>query len=340
MMGLMRSVPWRGWMVLALCAAAGCAAGAQSNNPSVDANIDDQPTAPQRRALVPYSQSPLTLAPEDFDKVRLSPGTLLTMDVHGIPEFSGLTLRVDTTGDVSVPTLGTVHLGDVTVPEAQLLIAKAFVSGEILVSPAVRLAVAQIAPEYVSVLGEVQNPGRYMLLSRRSLADVLGLAGGATVAAGDDVEIQHPAKNGQARVTYVHESARGATAKLQEVVVSPGDLVTVRRSGVVYVLGAVGRPGGYLMTDSGKLDIYQALALAGGTTLDAARNGMYIIRPHDEVFETIRVPFSKLATKHQGEVQLKRDDVLYVPRSNWKVTLLNGSAIIGSALNAAIYNVK
>ena len=94
------------------------------------------------------------------------------------------------------------------------------------------------------------------------------------------------------------------------------------------------------MTDAGKLDIYQALSLAGGTSLDAAKNGMYIIRPHDEVFETIRVPFSKLASKHQNEVELQKDDVLYVPRSNWKVTLLDGSAIIGSALNAAIYNAK
>ena len=287
-----------------------------------------------------YNQYPLTLAPEDFDKAHLTPGTLLTMDVHGIPEFSGVTLRVDTKGDVNVPTLGSVHLGDVSVPEAQSLIEKAFVAGEILVSPVVRLSVAQIAPEYISVLGEVQNPGRYMLLARRSLADVLGQAGGATVAAGDDIEIQHAAKDGQASVTHVHESARGATAKLQEVFVSPGDLVTVHRSGVVYVLGAVGRPGGYLMTDAGKLDIYQALSLAGGTSLDAAKNGMYIIRPHDEVFETIRVPFSKLASKHQNEVELQKDDVLYVPRSNWKVTLLDGSAIIGSALNAAIYNAK
>ena len=322
-------------------AGASWTARAQSNNPSVDANVDDQPTAAQRRPLVPYNQYPLTLAPEDFDKARLAPGTLLTMDVHGIPEFSGLALRVDAKGDVSVPTLGTVHLGDVSVSDAQKLLEGAFVAGEILVAPAVRLSVAQLAPEYVSVLGEVQNPGRYMLIARRSLADVLGLAGGATVAAGDDIEIQHPAaKDGQASVVHVHESAHGATAKLQEVFVSPGDLVTVHRSGVVYVLGAVGRPGGYLMTDSGKLDIYQALSLAGGTSLDAARNGMYIIRPHDEVFETIRVPFSKLASKHQTEIQLRKDDVLYVPRSNWKVTLLDGSAIIGSALNAAIYNVK
>ena len=327
-------------LVFAMCAVIGSGLWAQTNNPSVDANLDDQPTAPQRRPLVPYNQYPLTLAPEDFDKARLIPGTLLTMDVHGIPEFSGVTLRVDARGDVNVPTLGTVHLGDVSVPEAQSLIEKAFVAGEILVSPVVRLSVAQIAPEYISVLGEVQNPGRYMLIAKRSLADVLGLAGGATVAAGDDIEIQHPARDGQASVTHVHEAARGATAKLQEVFVNPGDLVTVHRSGVVYVLGAVGRPGGYLMTDAGKLDIYQALSLAGGTSLDAARNGMYIIRPHDEVFETIRVPFSKLASKHQTEVQLQKNDVLYVPRSNWKVTLLDGSAIIGSALNAAIYNVK
>lgn len=122
--------------------------------------------------------------------------------------------------------------------------------------------------------------------------------------------------------------------------VYPGDNVYVRRAGVVYVLGAVTRPGGYVMVDSGKLNIFQALSLAGGTTLDAAKNAMYIVRPHDEVFQTIKVPFNKLAKGPQAELALQGNDVLYVPRSGLRVTLLDGSAIIGAAVSGAIYTVR
>ncbi len=313
---------------------------AQSNNPYVSANVDDLATGAQRRPLTPYSQIPVSPAPEDFEKSVVGPGTLLSMDVYNTPELSGLTLRVDAEGDVSVPTLGTVHVAGITLPEAQRAMEKALVDGEILVAPNVRLTVVQYPAAYVSVLGEVQNPGRYLLIAPRSLSDVLGLAGGETVAASDEVEIQHPAAaaKGGANSQHVHYTQRDSIAGLANIAVKPGDLVVVHRAGVAYVLGAVNRPGGYLMANGGKLDVFQALSMAGGTTLDAARNGMYIIRPHDEVFETIKVPFSNLRKQRQETIQLQRNDVLYIPRSGWKVTLLDGSAIIGAAVNAAVYN--
>ena len=105
-------------------------------------------------------------------------------------------------------------------------------------------------------------------------------------------------------------------------------------------MGAVNKPGGYLMVNSGSLNIYQALSLAGGTTLDAARNGMYIIRPHDETFEQIKVPFTKLAKQSQAEIQQQWNDVLYIPRSGWRVTVLDGSAIIGAAITGATYTAR
>ena len=312
----------------------------QSNNPYVIANVDDQATGAQRRPLTPYNQIPVSPAPEDFDKTTIAPGTLLTMDIYNVPELSGVSLRVDTKGDVSVPTLGDVHVGGTTLLEAQGKIEHAFVAGEIFVAPVVRLTITQFPPEYVSVLGEVENPGRYLVIAPRSLGDVLGMAGGVTVSADDDIEIQHPKSTGVASTEHVRYTQHDSLASVGRIPVKPGDIVLVHRAGVAYVLGAVTRPGGYLMHNGGKLDVFQALSLAGGTTLDAARNGMYIIRPHDEVFETIKVPFSKLSKEHQSEIQLQRNDVLYIPRSNWKVTLLDGSAIIGSALNAAIYNVR
>ena len=328
--------------VLAALAFATCvtpAVRAQQGTAAVSANLDDLAVPSQRRPLVAPLPT-VTPAPEDFDKVQLAPGSLLSMDVYGIPELSGLTLRVDTAGNVSVPTLGPVHVAGGTVIAAQEAIAKALVDAELLVAPNVRVNVVQFAAEYVSVLGEVQSPGRFQLIAARNLSDVLALAGGETLAAGDDIEIQHAATGDEIRSEHIHYTSRDPLSNLRNITVKPGDSVFVRRAGVVYVLGAVSRPGGYLMVNGGGLNIYQALSLAGGTTLDAARNGMYIIRPHDEAFETIKVPFVKLAHEQQSELQLKLNDVLYIPRSGWRVSLLDGSAIIGAAVNGAMYTAR
>lgn len=332
-------------VLLTVFVVSGMVIEAQQNAPSVAANVDEVANMSQRRPLLaPTYQGSATPAPEDFSKAQLVPGSLLSMDVFGIPELSSLMLRLDTDGDVTVPTLGPVHLGGLTVVQAQEAVAKALVAGEILVAPNVRLNVVQFAAEYVSVLGEVQSPGRFQLIAARSLADVLALAGGETLAAGEDIEIQRaePAGNTPASATtqHIHYTQRDPLTNLRNVSVNPGDTVFVRRAGVVYVLGAVNKPGGYLMVNSGALNIYQALSLAGGTTLDAARNGMYIIRPHDEKFEQIKVPFVKLAKQNQNEVQLQWNDVLYIPRSGWRVTFLDGSAIIGAAVNGAIYTAR
>lgn len=313
---------------------------AQGNTATVAASVDELSLQPGRHLLVPREVSTVTPAPEDFDKVQLVPGTLLSMNVYGIDELSALPLRVDGEGDVSVPMLGPVHVGGLTVAEAQKALAKALVSGEILVDPIVRLSVSQYAAGYVSVLGEVQSPGRFQVIAPRSLSDVLALAGGETLAAGGDIELQHTNADGSVESQHIHYAQRDPLTNLRNVLVHPGDSIFIRRAGVVYVLGAVNKPGGYLMVDGGGLSVYQALSLAGGTTLDAAKNGLYIIRPHGEGYEEVKVPLSKLVREKQSEASLQVNDVLYIPRSGWKVTFLDGSAIIGAAVNGAIYSAR
>lgn len=324
-------------LILAVTAlASGLALNAQQNTATVLANVDE--IALQRRTPLSVPQGPTVAAPEDFSKLSLSPGTLLTMDITGIPEMSGVSLRVDANGDVFVPTLGPVHVAGVTVMEAQSAVARALSDAQLLVTPAVQLNVVQYAASFVSVLGEVQNPGRFPIIGPRTLSDVIALAGGETVAAGREIEIQHEGAAGV--IQHVKYTPHDSLENLQRTLVQPGDSIYVRRAGVVYVLGAVAKPGGYIMVNGGLLNIFQALSLAGGTTLDAAKNGMYIVRPHDEVFETIKVPFKRLAKEQQATLELRQNDVLYIPRSGLGVALLDGSAIFGAAISGTLYAVR
>ena len=63
-----------------------------------------------------------------------------------------------------------------------------------------------------------------------------------------------------------------------DVTVQPGDTVHVDRAGIVYVLGGVTRPGGYMMQEDGKMTVLEALSMANGTLLTAEVNKIFLLR--------------------------------------------------------------
>ena len=102
------------------------------------------------------------------------------------------------------------------------------------------------------------------LLTAHNLADVLALAGGVTQFAGKTIEIRHQA-GVKPQQQLIHYSRNTDDDTLSETSVLPGDTITVRRAGIVYVLGGVNRPGGYVMQEDGDLNVTQAISLAYGT---------------------------------------------------------------------------
>ena len=310
---------------------------AQQGAPVVNANLDSGISGSTREPVLQRRNASLEAVPDDFADARITPGYLLSMDVFTVPEFSGLSLRVGPAGDVTIPSAGKVHVGGDTLSEAQAAIAKALVDQQILIAPQVELNVLQFATQSVTVLGEVQRPGRIQMLAPRSLADVLALAGGETVAAGNDIEIQRPDATGSPQLRHITYTQEQSSSRLQGILISPGDSIFVHKAGVVYILGAVTKPGGYLMVNGGALDVLQAISLAGGTTLEAAMGGIKIYRPDDGRYEEIKVPFSKVTKGKEASVELQLNDVLYIPRSRLKTTLVDGSSLVGSSISGILY---
>jgi polysaccharide export outer membrane protein len=101
--------------------------------------------------------------------------------------------------------------------------------------------------------------------------------------------------------------------------VFPGDTIMVRRADIVYVVGEVSRPSGFLMDNGGKLSVLQAIALAGGTTSTAKLTGARIIRKGPEGVNEIPVSLKKLLQAKSNDVSLQADDILFVPASSRKV---------------------
>lgn len=121
------------------------------------------------------------------------------------------------------------------------------------------------------------------------------------------------------------------------IVVLPGDIITVPHAGIVYALGAVNRPGGFTVSnDRHQLTTLKLLALAGG--LDrAAKSGRAVIVRKDASGQQheVEVDLKKVMKFEAEDVRLEPSDILYVPKSPTKQALLKTaelSAAIGTAI--------
>jgi len=122
----------------------------------------------------------------------------------------------------------------------------------------------QYAGQYVAVTGEVGAPGRVALIAPQLWVIILAEVG---------AKLHWRAltsKFAAAAMTLLQKrkfriSRSKSTPETASAFSAAGRFGFLYRAAIVYVLGAVNRPGGYVMQEDGKLDVAQALALSGGT---------------------------------------------------------------------------
>ncbi|MFZ0746660.1 MAG: polysaccharide biosynthesis/export family protein [Terracidiphilus sp.] len=285
------------------------------------------------------AQTPMITVPSDFADLRLAPGFLLNVEVYDEPDFSGL-IRVDSEGNINLPFLKTMHVAGDTVEQARNKIERMFKDQAILKNPQVSVSVEQFASTSATVLGEVQNPGKVELLAPHNLIDVLGLAGGETSLAGNEIDIKHASRSAGISTTVCHYSKGSNEDGIRNVKVYPGDTVIVKRAGIVYVLGAVNRPGGYAMQEDGELNVAQAISMAQGLAMQAKTGGLRVVR-QSAGGELVDMPVSykRMMDGKQAPMTLVAGDIVYVPVSKIKAVFSGGSALIGETTAATIYTV-
>ncbi len=308
---------------------------------TIEAGTDNQfPLVSEKMQPLATQIGGVQVTPEDFDKVKLSASCVLIVDVVGFPDMSNVERRLNAEGQIQMPSAGSINLKGLTLAQAESAIASALVERQVVKSlPQVNVRIVEVPMKVVNVLGEVRAPGRIQVVAPKHLSDILASAGGESFVAGKDVEIQHTDEQGATTIQHVEYAPGLSTSPLQDVMVQPGDTVLVHRAGAVYVLGAVGKPGGYLMVGNSAPNVMQALSLAGGLALDASADHMRIIRPKGNGFEEIKVPFIRSGNLTSSNVQLQLNDVLFVPRSKWKTVVVDGSTILGASVGAILYRV-
>ena len=275
--------------------------------------------------------------PEDFASLKLAPGFLLNLVVYDEPDFSG-PVRIDNEGNLNVAFLKPVHVSGDTVVQAKAAIEKAFRDQGILKNPQVSIDVQQFATTTATVIGEVQNPGKVELLAPHSLLEVIGMTGGETNLAGNVIEVKRA--DGDPPTKSYHYARGGDATEIRDVMVHPGDTVIVKRAGIVYVLGAVNRPGGYAMQEQGELNVAQAVSLAQGLSMQAKVDALRVVQkqPDGKMIE-IPVSYKKIMDGKESPLMLAAGDIVYVPVSKMKTVLSSTMGVIGQTSAAAIYVV-
>jgi polysaccharide biosynthesis/export protein len=299
-----------------LTAAAGAQQAPPEVHPSQSRTAEPFPSAaqpvPAASTNAQVNDSATLIGDSSF--MKLGGGDLIEVNVYNVPELT-TKARVGNSGDVYLPLIDYVHVGGLTVDEAQSLIQKRLGDGGFVRNPHVTIFVDESASQGVTVLGEVTKPGIYPDLGDHKLYELISEAGGFSQAAARKVSIFH---RNQAQASQLNLPRNLADDLSNNVEVLPGDTILVPRAPIIYVVGDVGKPSG-LLVDNGTLTVLQAVALSGGTNRTAKMNGVRIIRKGPTGMTETRIPLKKMLEAKAPDVTLQADDILFVPVSGGRV---------------------
>ncbi len=280
--------------------------------------------------------SPLQPGGRDAE-YRVGPGDILEIAVFEVEDL-GRSAAVSSDGSIRLPLIGAVPVGGKTPPEIETAISALYADGY-LRDPQVTVSVVDFRSQPVSILGAVREPGVYQLLGRRRLSEVLALAGGLNDEVGEAIRISRALDGGQREIEVsVAKLLSAHPAPEDDPWVEPHDSIQVGKAGVVYVLGAVGRPGGFPIKDQEPMTVLRAISLAEGAEGVAARKKARIIRRREGVERESPIRLDRILLGEDADPELGPNDIVYLPDSKLKKSLNRGSeAVIQMATGLVIW---
>jgi polysaccharide export outer membrane protein len=273
----------------------------------------ETPAAPGAPAVVP-APAAVPATPGDYE---VGPGDVIEVAVYGNDDLSRIP-TVQTNGSISLPLLGEVQVAGLTIAEVQRKITN-LLAKDYLVNPQVEVKVRDYNSQYVSVVGEVNSPGRKPLRGKTRLIDLLSEGGGFKPTASGEVmitrtdgEFEGGGKSITVRIT------RSASPSMQDLVnlelqLKTGDIITAFPKSFVTVDGEVSKPGRYAIESD--LTVTGAISLAGGFTRFGS-NGVKLRRtdPRDGKVTIIEVDLKDVRNGKKPDVPLLPNDVISVSR--------------------------
>lgn len=224
------------WLGLAGAVQAQQAAGAQASpspvpmtaGPVATAPVGTLPGAPggNPAGMAPVVNPLASLAGLGVDYV-IGPNDLMDIEVFGVPDLKR-TVRVNSTGLVSLPLVGQVSLGGLTAQQAEEKLAAAY-AVKYLQNPQISIFIKEFTTQRVIVEGAVGRPGIHPFTGQITLLRTMALVGGgAAMARLDEVMVFRKQPDGRMEtLTFNVEKIREGSAPDPLIVAE--DIVVVKR---------------------------------------------------------------------------------------------------------------
>jgi polysaccharide biosynthesis/export protein len=260
----------------------------------------------------------------------IRPDDLLSVTVFDVPEMSH-DYRVRSDGSISLPLIpDPIPAAGLSADALARSIESTLRSSDLLSHPEVTVEVKESRLGSVAITGAVHKPQLYPVMGATTLLDVLARAEGLSDDAGHVAVIERGEAGRQAADPVPSGSDASATVvdlrnllesgdRSLNVPLYPGDRVTVERAGVVYVVGAVNRAGGFTLSkDRQQITVLKALALAEDVKSTALKKHAVVIRqdpskPGER--QELPVDLERVLAGRAPDEPLQAGDILFVPDS-------------------------
>jgi polysaccharide biosynthesis/export protein len=291
------------------------------------AGSEASPRTPVSSASNPRASQASTLGGAESP---IRPDDVLAVTVFDVPEMSH-DYRVRSDGSISLPLVPhPIPAAGLSADALARSIEGTLESSELVSHPEVIVEVKESRLGSIAITGAVHKPQLYPVMGATTLLDALAQAEGLSDDAGHVAVIERgeagrqaadPARSGGDPSTLVVDLRRllesGDTSL--NVPLYPGDRVTVERAGVVYVVGAVNRAGGFTLShDRQQITVLKALALAEDLKPTALKKRAIVIRqdpakPGER--QELPIDLERVLAGRAPDEPLQAGDILFVPDS-------------------------
>lgn len=269
----------------------------------------------------------------------LGPEDQITIRALDAEEISDRPTRIDMTGYIRLPLVGRLRAAGLTIEQLEAELASRLKT--YIKDPQVAISISEFRSQPVSVIGSVKNPGVHQLQGRKTLIEMLSLAGGLAEDAGPAVKITRLLEWGRIALPNAADDPTGrfsvaevslksimdARNPEQNIVIRPHDVISVPRAEMVYVTGQVRRSGGFVLHEREHLSVLQALSLAGGLDQAASPQHSRILRAYKGGLNRVEIPVDlrKIMAGKANDVALQPEDILFIPGSTPKRAALRAA---------------
>jgi polysaccharide export outer membrane protein len=271
------------------------------------------------------------IGPDDLLSISVLESADLTRDV-----------RVASDGTIGLPLLAEhPHVAGLSLAQAEALLKKKYQESGVLNDPNITISLKELESRPVTVMGSVRAPGVFQVSGQVRLMRLISMAGGFGEDAGKTVQVIHEDNAGEQQVTQVKIEDIRLGQPDANVAVRGGDTVNVLPTGSVYVIGAVNKPGRFLLpSDTQQTTVLNIVAMSEDLKRTAKGSHAVLIRRKGTGGEVEEIPVDvpKILARQMPDVAVRANDVLFVPDSAAKRAFTRGlESAIQIATGVAIF---